>query len=152
MKKIVFACMCLLATYVVADETDSIDIPQMRLLITETMENAVVYQDEAITRLLDERVNGAQDTLTEVSGYRVQVYSSNRQQIAKQEALTLEKQLSQQIDVPVYVQYTPPFWKVRLGNFETQSEAQEYKNEFVKTHPQLQGETYIVRDQIQIKR
>lgn len=144
--------MCLLATYVVADETDSIDIPQMRLLITETMENAVVYQDEAITRLLDERVNGAQDTLTEVSGYRVQVYSSNRQQIAKQEALTLEKQLSQQIDVPVYVQYTPPFWKVRLGNFETQSEAQEYKNEFVKTHPQLQGETYIVRDQIQIKR
>lgn len=152
MKKIVFACMCLLATSVAAAETDSITIPTLRLLLTETMEHAVVYQDSAITRMLDARINGLEKQTVEVAGFRVQVYSSNKQQVAKNEALTLEKQLSSQLDIPVYVQYNPPFWKVRLGNFRTQAEAQEYKTEFVKLHPELQGETYIVRDQVLVER
>lgn len=138
-----------------AEESEDItmqdSLPARRALITETMENAVIYQDSAITKLLDARVNGASDEMQEVPGFRVQVYSSNNQQLAKTEALTLEKQLASQIDVPIYVQYNPPFWKIRLGNFRTQEEALAYKNMFVLQHPELQGGTYVVRDQILIK-
>jgi hypothetical protein len=46
------------------------------------------------------------------------------------------------------VQYLPPFWKVRVGDFRTYEEAREYKRQFVAQYPDLMGETYIVRDKI----
>ena len=117
-------------------------------LITESMENAIVHQDSLVARLLENMVNGAKSEIVEVPGYRVQIFSSNRQQSAKTEAMQLEKQIGSQLDVKVYVQYAPPFWKVRLGDFLTQEEAQAYKVEFIKQHPELQGDTYVVRDQV----
>ncbi len=119
-------------------------------LITDSMEFAVVKQDSTITRLLDRMVNGSDDEIKQVPGFRVQIFSSNRQQTAKSAALELERQIVAEGGVQVYVQYNPPFWKVRLGNFHTQEEATEYKNEFVKSHPNLQGDTYIVRDMIEV--
>ena len=97
--------------------------------------------------LLDEAVNGKRE-LVERDGYRVQIYSSNQQQTAKAESLDLEARLKDKISQTVYVQYLPPFWKVRLGDFKTYDEAREYKKEFVAQYPDMMGDTYIVRDKI----
>ena len=97
--------------------------------------------------LLEEAVNGKRE-LVERDGYRVQIYSSNQQQTAKGEALDLEAKLKDKIGQTVYVQYLPPFWKVRLGDFKTYDEAREYKKEFVAQYPEMMGDTYIVRDKI----
>ena len=97
--------------------------------------------------LLDEAVNGKRE-LVEVDGYRVQVYSSNQQQNAKGEALALEARLKDKVSQTLYVQYLPPFWKVRIGDFRTYDEAKEYKKLFVQQFPDLMGDTYIVRDKI----
>lgn len=118
-------------------------------LITDSLTRSVVHQDSAITRLLDRKVNGT-GTMVVQQGYRVQVYSSNNGQTSKTEAAQLEQMLRQKVSVGVYMQYVPPFWKVRLGDFKTQEEALAYKQEFVQSHPQLQGDTYIVRDQINV--
>ena len=84
-------------------------------------------------------------------GYRVQVYSGNRQQTAKAEAFRIEKLIQESgLGVETYVLYNPPFWKVRLGNFRTQAEAQQLRDEVVRLLPSLQGDTYVVRDQIQL--
>ena len=99
--------------------------------------------------LLDEAVNGKRE-LVEVDGYRVQIYSSNQQQTAKGEALDLETRLKNKISQTLYVQYLPPFWKVRIGDFRTYEEAKEYKKLFVQQYPDLMGDTYIVRDKIQV--
>jgi hypothetical protein len=64
----------------------------------------------------------------------------------------LEQTLRDSVDVPVYVLYTPPFWKVRLGDFRTMEEARTYKDTFVVAFPNHAAETYIVRDKIQIKK
>lgn len=156
MRKSIFFLSILCSLAIMADDSTYVSqqdsTAKRRQLITETMANAVVHQDSTITKLLNAFVNGAEDEMQEIPGFRVQIYSSNNQQVAKTEALTLEKQLSSQVDVPIYVQYNPPFWKIRLGNFRTQEEAQNYKNTFVSQHPELQGSTYIVRDQILIKK
>ena len=65
------------------------------------------------------------------------------------------------IDLPIYVSYVPPFWKVRIGDFATYVEAQEFKNNFVHQFefknnfvhqfPELMGDTYVVRDQVTIR-
>ena len=117
------------------------------LTIFDSLPGVQIIQDSTVAVLLDEAVNGKHE-MVEVDGYRVQIYSSNQQQTAKSEALELETKLNQTIGQTVYVQYLPPFWKVRIGDFRTYEEAREYKKIFVAQYPDLMGDTYIVRDKI----
>ena len=111
--------------------------------------NVQIVQDSTMDVLLDEAINGKHEII-EMDGYRVQVYSSNQQQTAKTEALELEAKLKEKVNQTIYVQYLPPFWKVRLGDFKTYDEAREYKKLFVQIFPSMMGDTYIVRDKIQV--
>ena len=117
------------------------------LSIFDSLPGVQIIQDSTVGVLLDEAINGKHE-LVEMEGYRVQIYSSNQQQTAKTEALELETRLKDAISQTVYVQYLPPFWKVRVGDFRTYEEAREYKRQFVAQYPDLMGETYIVRDKI----
>ena len=87
----------------------------------------------------------------EIDGYRVQVYSSNAQKTAKNEALEMEQKLKDNINQPIYVQWLSPFWKVRLGDFRTYDEAKEYKNQFILLYPEIAGDAYVVRDKINLQ-
>jgi len=117
------------------------------LSIFDSLPGVQIIQDSTVGVLLDEAINGKHE-LVEMEGYRVQIYSSNQQQTAKTEALELETRLKDAISQTVYVQYLPPFWKVRVGDFRTYDEAREYKRQFVAQYPDLMGDTYIVRDKI----
>ena len=109
-----------------------------------------VVQDSTVSVLLEETITGKKE-LVEMDGYRVQVYSSNKQQTAKAEALALEEQFKERVNQTVYVQYQSPFWKVRIGDFRTYDEAKEYKKTIVQQFPDMQGNIYIVRDKILVK-
>ena len=117
--------------------------------LVDSLTGVELVQDSTVGVLLNAVMRGKLE-LVELDGYRVQVYSSNQQQTAKAEALNLEDKLKDKINQTVYVQYIPPFWKVRIGDFRTYNEAKEYKNEFVELYPKLMGDTYIVRDKIQV--
>ena len=119
------------------------------LSILDSLPGVQIIQDSTVAVLLEEAINGKRE-LVEIDGYRVQVYSSNQQQTAKGEALDLEAKLKDKVDQTIYVQYLPPFWKVRLGDFRTYDEAKEYKKIFVTQFPEMRGDTYIVRDKIQV--
>lgn len=141
MRKILPIVWCLLALAGVARAQEVV-------LLTEAMEHAVVHQDSAITRLMRDKRLGVQRGQQEADGFRVQVYASNAQQTAKNEALLLQQRLEGEIDVPVYALSEPPFWKVRVGNFRTREEAGKYKDVLLQYFPDLQGSTYIVPDKI----
>jgi len=117
------------------------------LSILDSLPGVQVVQDSAMSVLLDEAVNGRHE-MVEIDGFRVQVYSSNQQQTAKTEALELEVRLKDKVDQTIYVQYLPPFWKVRVGDFRTYEEAKDYKKQFTQLFPSMVGDTYIVRDKI----
>ena len=121
----------------------------LRPNLADSLTGVELIQDSTVGVLLNAVMRGKLE-LVELDGYRVQVYSSNQQQTAKAEALNLEDKLKDKINQTVYVQYIPPFWKVRIGDFRTYNEAKEYKNEFVELYPKLMGDTYIVRDKIQV--
>ena len=120
-----------------------------RLNIMESMPRVEVIQDASVATMLEATMSGKEEWI-EVDGYRVQIYSSNRQQTAKSEALELEDRLKEKIGQTIYVQYLPPFWKVRIGDFREYEEAKEYKKEFVQQFPEMIGDTYIVRDKIKV--
>lgn len=117
--------------------------------ILESMPGVEVIQDSAVALLLDGVMNGDREWV-EIDGYRVQIYSSNQQQYAKAEALDLEAKLQDRVSHTIYVQYIPPFWKVRIGDFRSYEEAKEYKRAFVQQYPNMVGDTYIVRDKIKV--
>ena len=60
---------------------------------------------------------------TTVSGYRVQIFSASSHQAAEQ-ALARARELFTGEDV--YVEFEPPFFKVRVGDFRTRKEAESF--------------------------
>ena len=127
---------------------DSLSVP----LIIEDMAHAVVHQDSLVTQLMRDKRLGYTRGEQVIDGFRVQIYASNAQQKAKQEAFELHQRIETQIDVPVYTLSEPPFWKVRIGNFLNREEANTYKATLLELFPELTGSTYIVPDKIIIIR
>lgn len=118
------------------------------VLITEDMSNAIVHQDSAIIRLMTDKRLGRVRGEQIVDGFRVQVYASNRQQVAKNEALMLQQRIEPLLEMPVYALSEPPFWKVRIGNFLTREDANAYKDVLLNMFPDMVGSTYVVPDKI----
>ncbi|MBQ0118642.1 MAG: SPOR domain-containing protein [Bacteroidales bacterium] len=136
-----------------ATDTTNLPVELPYPAILQDMSPARVYQDSMITLLMQEKITGIERGQTEISGWRVQIYSSNNQSDAKAGALAIQQQLNGQLSVGIYVLYTPPFWKVRVGDFRTMEEAQQYKQLFIESYPDLQATTYVVRDEhVQIKK
>lgn len=131
-------------------QLDTLQSDTLHTFILDAMPNVVVYQDSAITLLLEDKSYDRQRGQRQVSGFRVQVYASNTPQVAKNEALDLYETISSQVNMPVYVISEPPFWKVRLGDFLTREEAIDYKNQLNILFPHLQGSTYVVPDQVTV--
>ncbi|CQB90143.1 Sporulation related domain [Chlamydia trachomatis] len=48
------------------------------------------------------------------------------------------------------VEYDAPFWRVRVGNFVEQSEAQAKMHELKKAFPSFAREMYIIRSQVRL--
>ena len=136
---------------IVADTAQS-DIDSLQKpYILDDMPLVRVHQDSLIEALLKEKVYGISEMI-EMDGFRVQIFSSNRQQTAKEEALSWEKKMTDALSTAVYVTYISPLWKVRLGNFHTYEEANAFKVQLITQFPELQGDTYIVRDKIQVRK
>lgn len=109
-----------------------------------------VYQDKRIEQLIESKKSGGNSRYS-VSGYRVQVFSSNVQRTAKGDAFRIEKLIRDQFpNQAIYVNYVSPFWKVRVGDFRTQAQAQAFRAQLINSFPQMRSEIYIVREQISI--
>ena len=124
----------------------------------------VIHQDSRIEQLMDKRKNmkpsfqpnsvrsNSSSYTTNVrttTGYRVQVFSSNAQRQAKSQAYAVQSQIKDKFpQLPVYVSYASPFWKVRIGDCQTMDEAQQLRINVRKAFPEFQQETYVVRDKI----
>ena len=159
MKKLLLILMALMSAILMAnniapqmEETSVADtVAFEKPYILDDMPRVRVHQDSLMEMLLKEKIYGKSAQI-EINGFRVQIFSSNRQQTAKEEALVLEKKMTEALSTAVYVAYIAPFWKVRLGNFRTYDEANAFKVQLITQFPELQGDTYIVRDKIKVKK
>lgn len=161
MRKFLFILAIYLPTVLIAQndilptdsilENDTISIDSMHItLIMDEMSNAIVHQDSTITQLMMDKVTGRVRGEQIIDGFRVQIYASNQQQVAKNESLMLQQRIEPLLDVPVYAISEPPFWKVRIGNFKTREEANTYKDILLNMFPDMVGSTYVVPDKITI--
>lgn len=83
------------------------------------------------------------------AGYRVQVFSDNNARTAKSEARNKAQSISARLpQYRTYVVYQSPFWRLKVGDFTTESEAEAAADEIKKLFPSYAREVRVVKDRI----
>jgi hypothetical protein len=146
----------ILSDQTILDQTDSVetkfstrDYVDM-LSVPDELTGAVinVYQDSTILATIGKKVA---TEAQEVKGYRIQIFSSNKGAMARDRAFEIKEILvakHPKLADEIYITYTSPFWKVRIGNCETNAKAQELRRWIIAEYPEFTTETYIVPSMI----
>jgi hypothetical protein len=83
-------------------------------------------------------------------GFRIQAYSDN-QSTAKAAAQQRARDIAMKFpQYRSYISYKAPSWRLRIGDFKTQKEAQEALRRIKSVYPKFAREMVIVRDRINV--
>ena len=83
------------------------------------------------------------------TGYRIQVYNDNSgsKAEAQNRARTIAMKYPQ---YRTYISYNAPTWRLRIGDFKNQGEAQEAIKRLRATFPQYARQMVVVRDNVNV--
>lgn len=97
----------------------------------------------------DEQVSPGGHQRTTQAGWRIQVYSDSNGAKAKSNARRREQTVASRFpQYRAYTRYSPPYWRVRIGDFKSQSEANAAMSELKRAFPGFAKEMRVVRDRI----
>lgn len=127
--------------------------------ITLGTKNKVTQPDQLLRRLLP--VEGVEEPEQKeelqrpvngrMAGFRVQVFSDNNTRTAKNEARSKQRHISSRFpQYQTYVMYTSPYWRLKVGDFRTQQEANAAADELRKAFPAYSKEIRVVRDRVNV--
>lgn len=111
-----------------------------------TEATVIVYQDSTITdALLRQQPVTTQSNSNLSRGWSVQVFSDNSIS-ARDIAFQIENKVKERMpNEYVRAERHAPFWKVRVGQFESAEEAQALKNVLLQEFPEFRGGIYVVK-------
>lgn len=97
----------------------------------------------------EEARSGSSSSYSKKTGYRVEVFADNNVRTAKAQASSKRRQLQSRLpQYKVYLVFDSPFWRVRLGDFPTRTQAENALQEVRKAFPSLRKDTRVVRSVI----
>jgi Uma2 family endonuclease len=111
--------------------------------------SVTVHKDPRVDSLVSKQIQineaTTRDSRRNIPGYRILVITSND----RNKVYDTKAQIYQQYpELQQYIIYQPPNYKLKLGNFKTQDEAQIYSDKLIKSYP---TGVYIIRDVIEVK-
>lgn len=111
-----------------------------------TEATVIVYQDSTITdALLRQQPVTTQSNSNLSRGWSVQVFSDNSIS-ARDIAFQIENKVKERMpNEYVRAERHAPFWKVRVGQFESAEDAQALKNVLLQEFPEFKGGIYVVK-------
>lgn len=112
-------------------------------IVVPKIKRDYVVQDDDITWLV-EKYNNQNQTKPIINGYRVQIYFDSGNQSKKKANDVKTQFLAKKLDVPCYLVYQAPNFKVRVGDFRSRYEAYKLYREIRNDFPSA----YIVKDEI----
>lgn len=111
----------------------------------------IIIQDEEVARLLEYVEPQKERKKDERIGYRVQVFSDNNARTARNEARSKQRAVGTRFaQYRTYVTYSTPYWRVKVGDFRTQEEANSAATAIRRAFPGFANEVRVVRDRINI--
>lgn len=108
----------------------------------------VVHKDARIDQLIHRQMEINEETTRDsrrsMPGFRIQVISSTD----RNKVFAAKTKIYQQFpDLKPYLLYQPPYYKLRVGNFKTQTEAEEFEKQLSSLFP---NGLYVIRDTIEV--
>lgn len=83
------------------------------------------------------------------NGYRVQIFDDNNARTAKREAQARRSMVGGRFpEYRTYVSFNSPYWRVKIGDFRSRSEAEAALAEIRRAFPSLGSQLRVVRDRI----
>lgn len=115
----------------------------------------VIIVDEQVRGLLEPAGNVESEKKTSTGRrivYRVQVFSDNKGERSRQEAISKERTVKHRFsDYPTHVVYSSPYWRLQVGSFNSQPEAEELAQRMKKAFPAYSREIHVVRARVSIR-
>ena len=107
---------------------------------------------EEVTPKKPKRSHTSQQTIESRGvGYRIQAYSDNNHKTAKANAQQRARDIAMKFpQYRSYISYKAPSWRLRIGDFKTQREAQAALQRIKSVYPKYAREMVIVRDRINV--
>ena len=107
---------------------------------------------EELTPKKPKRTHTSQQTIESRGvGYRIQAYSDNNHKTAKAAAQQRARDIAMKFpQYRSYISYKAPSWRLRIGDFKSQREAQEALRRIKSVYPKFAREMVIVRDRINV--
>lgn len=118
--------------------------------MAQTDSNSVmINKDPRIELLIRKQIEINEETTREtrrnIPGYRIQVINSSD----RNSVFAAKTKVYQQFpELKPYLMYQAPNYKLKVGNFRTQEEADDYAKQLGKLFP---SGVYVIRDTIEVK-
>lgn len=124
-------------------------------VINEADGTIYIYQPSSIDRLLQRSESGnALSTASQAKsnvGYRIQVFLDNNMRTAKANAEYRMRLMEQSHpEWRAYITFDSPYWRVRIGDFRTRTEADAAMRELKNTYPAFADDLRLVRERINV--
>jgi hypothetical protein len=120
-----------------------------RLLAQSDSPTVVLHKDPRIDDLIRQQIQINEETTRDsrrtMPGYRIQVINSTD----RNKVFAAKAKIYQEFpDLKPYLLYQPPNFKLRVGNFRTQEEAEDFEKQLSALFP---TGLYVIRDVIEVK-
>ena len=95
-------------------------------------------------------INILGETYLKIPGYKIQIFSGNQRQ-SKDEAYSRAREIKDVFpEMSTSVTYRAPVWRLRIGDFQTNEEANIFLQDLKKKFPSLGREANVVPDEIKV--
>jgi hypothetical protein len=152
MKKIlfIFLCSCCpgVATFAQYGIIESLqkDVPGQGVIR--------IYSSPDIVRLIGSKrevsLTGSVEHI-KTAGHRIQIFSGNQPRKSKEEALERQQKINEIFpDIPTYLIYNAPYWRLRAGDCVSYEEAYFLMRQIAKELPNLKKEMHVVKDEVKV--
>lgn len=105
--------------------------------------NIIIHTDSEIENLIAFHKECNQK-IQKTAGFRVQIYANSGSNSLNSSKQIKENFIKKFPEVPVYISFTEPNFKVRAGNFRTRMDARCFLNEIKPFFP----DSFVVKDEI----
>jgi len=119
-----------------------------------------ILQDSRLTDLVGSQpkayyVNGNNQSdnhqAASTTGYRIRIFSGNQQTTSKNRCYAIQSHINAEMpDLPTYVAFKTPNWRISVGDFRTSEEASAMLSQLRKAFPGYAKEMFIVKEKINL--
>jgi hypothetical protein len=132
--KYIISCVLLILSHTIFAQTDSNSVVVHKDLRIDMLEKKQMQVNELTTR----------DARSRVQGFRILVISTNDRNKATNAKVKIYQEFP---ELRAYLEWQPPYMKLKVGDFKNRSEAEPYLANIQKLFP---SGVYIVRDVIEV--